>query len=253
MNGVKLGFWILLDVFIAILIVGIAMWGVPAISHYGDSLAPARTVTATAQGKTTATPDLAELTFSVVTQGQNPQTLSDNNNMQMNSVMRFLANQGIASSDIQTVSYDLQPNYQYPQNGVQGVINGYTLTQSVQVKIHDLTKTASVIGGLAPLGVNQIGSIDFTFSNDAQVQTLAAARANALANAKQEAEQMAQAAGGSLGAVVNVNESNYIPVPVRMYSAAAGMGGMNSAASTPSIQPGSQDITDTVTVTYALR
>ncbi len=251
MNEAKLWFWILLDAMIAAIVIFGVILGLPVLGQYGRSLAPARTVTVSAQGKTTATPDLAEFTFSVVTQGQNPQALSDNNNTKMNSVMQFLGQQGIASSDIQTVSYDLQPNYQYPQNGVQGVINGYTLTQSVQAKIRDLTKVASVIGGLAPLGVNQIGSVDFTFSNESQVQVLAVARADALANAQKEAAQMAAAAGEPLGAVVNVTENNYVPAPRTMYAMAAGTAANSSV--TPTIQVGSEDVTDMVTVTYALQ
>lgn len=249
MNNAKLWFWILLDAMIAAVVIFGIVFGVPALRQYGGSLAPAHTVTVTAEGKTTATPDLAELTFSVVTQGANPRALSDSNNTQMDSVIKFLGTQGIATSDIQTVSYDLQPNYQYPQNGLQGVISGYTLTQSVQVKIHDLAKVASVIGGLAPLGVNQIGSVNFTFNDETSF--LATARADALAKAKTEAEQMASAAGASLGDAVSVSETNYLPGPQPVY----GMGGMKTAAaaSTPNIQPGSEDITDTVTVTYALR
>ncbi len=249
MNEAKLWFWIVIDVLLGVLIVGLVLVGMPAVVGYVHSLAPARTVTVTAQGKTTATPDLAEFTFSVVTQGQDPQALSDNNNTQMNRVMQFLEGQGVASSDIQTISYDLQPNYQYPQNGLQGVINGYTLTQSVQVKVHDLTKVASVIGGLAPLGVNQIGSVNFTFNDDTQL--LAAARADALTKAQQMAQQMAAAAGEPLGGVVSVTENNYIPGPRPMYSVATGMGA-GAAISAPNIQPGSEDITDSVTVTYAL-
>ena len=251
MNEAKLWFWILLDAAIAAVVIFGVIVGMPVLIQYGRSLSPARTVTVTAQGKTTATPDLAELTFSVVTQGANPQTLSDNNNTQMNSVMQFLDGQGVATSDIQTVSYDLQPNYQYPQNGTQGVIDGYTLTQSVQVKIHDLTKVASVIGGLAPLGVNQIGSVDFTFNDETTF--LAAARADALTKAQDEAAQMAAAAGAPLGAVMSVSENNYVPGPQPVYAMSAGIGAMSATASTPSIQPGSEDITNTVTVTYALQ
>ncbi len=248
MNEARLWFWILIDALVAAIIVFGVTVAMPVLVLYGRSLGPSRTVTVTAQGKTTATPDLAELTFSVVTQGANPQSLSNSNNAQMGSVMQFLEGQGIASSDVQTVSYDLQPNYQYPKTGTQGLINGYTLTQSVQVKIHDLTKVAAVIGGLAPLGVNQIGGVNFTFND--QTQFLAVARADALQKAWQMAAQMAAAEGVPLGSVVSVTENSYIPGPrPMMYAAAMG----TASAVAPTIQPGSEDITDTVTVTYGLR
>jgi uncharacterized protein YggE len=253
MNEAKLWFWIFMDALIVVLVVVIFAVAMPSIARYSNSLAPARTVTVTAEGKTTATPDLAELSFSVVTQGSDPQTLTTNNNTKMNSVMQFLATQNIATSDIQTISYDLEPNYQYSQNGGGNpTIVGYTLTQGVQVKIHDLTQVAAVMGGLAPLGVNQIGGVNFTFAD--QDVYVAPARAQAMAKAQQKAAQMAADAGASLGAVVVMSENSAFPV-MPMYKVAAPMVAMEASnvASTPSIQPGSEDITDDVTVTYALR
>ena len=46
-----------------------------AVSRWGSSLAPARELTVSAQGKTTATPDLAEVSFSVISQGSEPNAL----------------------------------------------------------------------------------------------------------------------------------------------------------------------------------
>jgi uncharacterized protein YggE len=252
MSEAKLWFWILLDVAIAMVVVIGGFVGIPFIVHWGNSLSPARTVTVTAQGKTTATPNLAELSFSVVSQGQDPQSLESDNDTQMNSVMQFLSQQGIATSDIQTLAYDLEPNYQYPKDSTQGTIAGYTLTQTVQVKVRDLTNVASVLGGLPPLGVNQIGSVNFTF--DDETSFLAAARADAMTNAQQEAEQMAQGFGATLGPIVNVNENNQLPGPEPVYSyASAGSGMAVPAAVNPTVQPGSEDVTDNVTVTYALQ
>ena len=253
MNEAKLWFWIFIDAFVVVLIV--VIWAVlmPSLARYSSSLAPARTVTVTAEGKTTATPDLAELSFSVVTQGQDPQALSTNNNTKMNSVLQFVSAQGIATSDVQTVSYDLEPNYQYDKNGGNPTISGYTLTQGVQVKIHDLTKVASVIGGLAPLGVNQIGGVTFTFAD--QDAFVAPARAQAMAKAEQKAQQMAEAAGTSIGSVVTMSENSVIPYPVYKSASSYGMeaGVAMNVAVAPTIQAGSEDITDDVTVTYALR
>ncbi len=251
MNESKFWFWVLIDALVAGLIIVVMGVVAPSLVRYAGSLTPARTLTVTAEGKTTATPDLAELSFSVVTQGQDPQTLSLNNNTKMNSVMQFLASQSIATSDIKTISYDLQPNYQYDKNGNQTGIGGYTLTQSVQVKIHDLNNVAAVLGGLAPLGVNQVSGINFTFNY--QDTFVAIARADAMAKAEQKAQEMASEAGVSLGGVVSMSENSMVPVPYPVYRTANVAMGMSAAVSTPAIQPGSEDITDNVTITYALR
>lgn len=252
MDMAKKWFWIALDALIVVLIVNVLFFVMPMFQKIGNGYAPARVIMVSAQGKTTASPDMAELSFSVVTQGQNPATLSTNNNDKMNAILTFVKSQGIADADIKTVSYDLSPNYQWDKNTQRNYITGYTLTQTVQAKIRDLSKVASVIGGLAPLGANQIGGVSFTFADEEQV--LAAARADAFAKVAEKAGQMASGAGVTLGRIVNVSESNYIPMynPVYAKESVLGMGGV-AAPSVPTIQPGTQDITDNVTITYEIQ
>ncbi|HUC01976.1 MAG TPA: SIMPL domain-containing protein [Candidatus Paceibacterota bacterium] len=250
MTEAKHWFWVLLDALIAALILVVLGVGLPVLVQWGASVPPARTVTVTAEGQTTATPDLAEITFSVVSTGQDPQSLTTDNTNKMNTAIQFLQAQNIASSDIATTGYDLEPAYNYDNTSQRNYITGYTLTQTVTVKIHDLSNVATVLGGLAPLGVNQVGGVDFTFNDPNEY--LAVARADAMNQAEQKAQQLASEAGVPLGAVINVSENGIIPQPVPMYAMAASAGGV-AVNSAPNIQPGSQDITDNVTITYALR
>lgn len=253
MNESKFWFWVLLDALLASLIIGILGVGLPVAVQYAASVPPARTITVMAQGKTTATPDLAEVAFSVVTTGQNPDTLETNNTSKMNAALEFLGSENIATSDITTTGYDLEPAYNYDNTTQRNYITGYTLTQTVSVKIHDLTQVAPVLAGLTPLGVNQIGGVTFTF-NDPDA-TVAIARADAMNKAELKAHEMAYQAGTSLGEVVNVSENSYVPNPGPIYNmmASTGMEAPQAAVATPNIQPGSQDVTDNVTITYALR
>ncbi len=252
MTEAKHWFWVLLDALLASLILGILGVGLPSFVQWASSVPPARTITVTAEGKTTATPDLAEVTFSVVSQGQNPQTLTSNNTDKMNAVLQFIASQNIATSDIATTGYDLEPTYNYDKNTQRNFISGYTLTQTVTLKIHDLTNVATVLGGLAPLGVNQIGGVDFTFNHPNTF--VAIARTDALNKAEVKAQQMASQAGASLGEVVNLSENSYVPRPYPIYNTVVTSGmAIPQTVSTPNIQPGTQDVTDNVTITYALR
>ena len=234
MDSAKKWFWIALDVLIVVLVVNVVFFVMPALGRLGGSFYPSRVITVSADGKTTAAPDLAEVTFSVVTQGLNPQTLSDNNNQKMNAVLTFVKSEGIADADITTTGYDLSPNYQWSASTQRNYITGYTLTQTVEVKIRDLSKVASVLGGLTPLGVNQVGGVTFTFADDEKV--LAAARADAFAKVTAKAKEMAREAGVSLGRVVNVSENNYIPGPRPVYSFGErrnGCGGARGCADDP--------------------
>lgn len=238
-------------VFVAILIVFLVGYLIPAVGSWSRSFTPARTITVSAQGMTTVTPDEGDISFSVVSQGADPQTLSDDNNTKMSAVIQFVSSEGIASSDIATIAYDLEPNYQWDKTSNKNLIDGYTLTQTVQVKIKDLTKVASVLGGLAPLGVNNISGVNFTFQDPNKFTAIA--RGLALTNAETQADQMAAQAGAQLGDVITVTESSNVPYP-QVYGMASGAAGVPSAmAVAPTIQPGTQNVTDEVTVTYALQ
>lgn len=252
LDTAKVWFWIGLDVLIGLAAINLLFFVMPALDGLKNSFVPSRTITVSAQGKTTVSPDMAEISFSVLTQGKNPQSLSDDNNRKMSAVLQFVASQHIASSDVATTNYNLQPDYQWDKYYQRNTIIGYTLSQTVQVKVRDLSEVASVLAGLAPLGVNQIGGVQFTFQDPNKFVGIA--RQDALAKAKQQADAMASAAGTSLGSIVTVSENGNIPGP-RMYDMAmsAGSGGVASAPVAPTIQPGTQDVTDTVTVIYSLR
>jgi uncharacterized protein YggE len=253
MNNAKTLFWILLNLLIAVAIVNVVFFVMPLLQRVSNGFYPARTISVSAEGKATVSPDLAEVSFSVVSQGQNPETLTTANNDKMNAVIQFVKGQSIDEKDIKTTDYNLSPTYQYDKNTQRNYITGYTLTQTVQVKVRDLSKVASVVGGLAPLGVNQIGGINFTF--DDPEKFLAQARADAFTKVAAKAQEMAAGAGVSLGRVLNVTEYGTPPGPRPYYSFAdkASAGGVASAPSAPDIQPGTQDVTDQVTVTYELR
>lgn len=249
MDHNKKWFWILLNAFIVAAIINVVFFVMPMLSRLGNGFYPAHTLTVSAEGKTTAQPDLAEMSFSVVTQGQNPETLSTNNNEKMNAVLKFVKSQGIAEDDMKTTSYDLSPNYQWDKNTQRNYITGYTLTQTVQIKVRDLEKVASVLAGLAPLGVNQIGGVSFTFADDEKI--IQAARSDAFKKALSKAKQMAADSGVSLGRIVSVSENHYIPMGKTYFGArdALGMGGGPVA---PTIQPGTQEITDTVSIVFEI-
>ncbi len=232
-----------------------------AVSRWGISFAPARTLTVSAQGKTTAAPDLTEVSFSVISQGKDPNALNVDNNQKMSAVVNFAKSLNIASSDIATTNYDLSPNY--PATAVNmpmfpaapstinpNTIIGYTLTQTVQVKIRDFANIAKLLGELPSLGINQISGVTFTFDNPDKF--LAVARGDAMAKAKVKAGEIAGEAGVSLGEVVNVQEYGNIPV-YPMYAAKAMVAGGANPSVAPTIEPGTQDITDQVTIIYELK
>lgn len=242
-------FWVLLNLVLAAMLLNIVFFVMPLLSRFTDSFQPARVISVSAQGKTTVAPDLAEFSFSVVTQGQDPSTIVDSNNRKVTAAIEFVKSQGIESKDIKTTGYSLNPDYQYDENTRRSYIVGYTITQNVNVKVRDFVKLPKLLAGLTPAGVNQISGISFTVEDPERF--LSEARAQAFERARAKARAMAEQNGVRLGRVVNVSEfSSGPPIPYFGRVEAFGKGGDIAA---PTIEPGTEEITVQVSVTYALR
>lgn len=251
-NKAKYYFWVILDVLLLGVLVAIVFFAIPALQKAGNSFVSARTITVSAEGKAIVTPDMAQSSFSVVSRGINPEQLTDSNNQKMTAVIEFLKSQGMDGKDIKTTGYNLSPDYRYDPATQRNFITGYTLTQTVTVKMRDLGKVAKIIGGLTPLGVNQIGNI--SFSADDPEKFLTDAKNDAFLKAQEKAVSMAKKSGTALGRVLNVGEYRATP-----YYGGVGLGGgaaygVASAekVAAPTIEPGTYEISDQVTITYEL-
>ena len=242
-------FWILLDVLVLGIIVNLVFFVMPTIKKYGDSFAPARTITVSAEGKTVASPDVAESSFSIVSRGENPEQLAAANNGKMSAVIENLTANGVDKKDIKTTNYDLAPNYGYDKVTGRNFIFGYTLTQAVFVKMRDFGKVPAIIAGLTSLGVNQIGGISFSIDDPEKV--LAEARADALKKAQAKANQMASETGARIGNVLSVAENQNQPIQY-LNERSGAMGVAASSAPAPAIEPGTQEIKVNISVVYSL-
>lgn len=130
-------------------------------------------------------------------------------------------------------------------------IAGYTVTQSVSVKMRDFTKVGDVVGGVVTNGANQVGSLTFTLDDPTKAQDTA--RSQAIEKAKAKAESVAQAGGFKLGRLLSIQENGNNPFPMyKSYSMDSGVAAP-APAQAPSIQPGSQETDVTVTMVYEIK
>lgn len=184
----------------------------------------------------------------------------------MNSAIAFVKSAGVADKDITTEGYSIDPRYQtyscastpVVYNGTSASsaqsscppasIVGYTVTQTVDVKVRDFTKIGDIMSGIVKKGANQVGSLSFTIDDPTTVQNQA--RSQAIQKAEAQAQELAKEGGFTLGRLISINESNGYYAPVA-YST-AGMKTLD-VASAPTIQAGSQDVTATVTLQYEIK
>lgn len=252
--------WVLI---ISILLVAFSAWRY--VSAYARSIQPAsfRSFSASGEGKVVVVPDVAKFTFSVITEGGTDiSKLQTSNTDKINKAIAFLKSQGLDSDDIKTESYNLSPRYQSSScGGVFGQpevcpppsIVGYSINQSVSVKIHQdkFSKIGDVLSGVISNGANSVSQLDFTIDDPVTAEN--EARAQAIAEAKMKAKSVAKAAGFSLGELLGIDEGGVgYPMP-KVYSLEAmGRGGDVVSAPAPSIQPGSQEVRVSVTLRYEI-
>lgn len=240
-------FWTLLNASLVVVIV-FGLIGTGTLIRYSNAIVPSRTITITGEGKTQITPDVATYSFSVVSEGVDPDRIQQQNTEKMNAAIAFVKQQGVAAADIKTTGYNLYPRYRYEKDSGRSSIDGYELTQTVSLKIRDLGKVGTILGGLVKAGVNQAGSLQYAIDDpEAQREE---ARKEAFAHAYRKARQMAAQSGVELARVVSFSESSYNDRPMPFYGVAMGKGG---EAAVPATEPGTEEVAITVSVTYEIR
>lgn len=244
MENIKKVFWWSLSV----LLLASAIWTIISMKpliQYGNSLVSARTISVSAEGKVTAIPDIASVSFSVLSEGKSPEDITAANAQKMNASIDFVKKEGIADKDIKTTGYTLSPKYEYDKNRKTTYISGYRLEQTIQLKIRDFTKIGKILGALPGFGVNEVGALSFGI--DEQENYLNAARKQAFEKAFAKAKTMAEQNGVKIKRVVTFSESRNYPYPI--YRAAA----LESISAAPQVEPGSQEVTVNVAVTYEIK
>ena len=245
-------------VLLGLLIIVVIVTQVYAISDRAQGIGTQHTITITAEGKVTAAPDIATMNASVQVQDSTAAAATAKLNTKASAVVGYVKVQGIDAKDITTSNYNVSPQYDYTNMipAKQPSVTGYMATETVTIKIRDLTKVGSLIDGVVQNGANNIDGINYTFDNPDNIREQA--RELALTNAKAKAESLASAAGVQLGKLVTFSEQSATtpyPVPYAMNSVAspAGIGGGAKVAPVAPSEPGTQDITADVSVTYAIK
>ena len=94
-----------------------------------------------AHGETTRAPDLAQFSAGVVTQNLDANAAMRANAQRMSAVIAALRQAGVAERDVQTSNISVEPQYREGTN-VKPTITGYQVSNTVNVRLHDLAKSA---------------------------------------------------------------------------------------------------------------
>lgn len=206
-----------------------------------------RTVSVSASGHMSATPDVAAINTGVLTEASTAREAMNANSAAMAKLIEGIKAQGIDPKDIRTIGINVNPRYSTPRDGRPAVITGYSANNQVRIIVRDLKRLGEVLDAALSLGATQMGGISFEVS---QAETLKdEARKSAMANARRRAELYAAASGTSIGNVIAISEDMQVdgPRPVFMGRAKA-----TASAAVP-VEVGSMELEATVHVTWSLK
>jgi uncharacterized protein len=203
---------------------------------------PARTVTGNGSGTVTGTPDTMTLQLGVDTRGRTVGDALGKNSDEAAKLVQVLRFAGVEARHIQTSNFSISPVT--ADNGRQ--VTGYEVTDTMTVTIRDLGKVGDIVDRSIGVAPDDIVVNGLSFSIDDNSKLVTAARAAAVKQAKDQASQLASAAGVELGPIQTITEtSEPSPRPVT--------GAGDSAAAAVTIQPGSQELTVQVSVVYSIK
>lgn len=188
-----------------------------------------------------AKPDTAILTVSVVTQGRRAIDAQQENASKTDAVIKALKAAAGTGAEIQTSGYSLQPMRVYRENQPP-TISGYEARNSVTLTTSELGKLGNIIDAASEAGSNDISGISFTLRKDRPARDQALQEATR--EAMNKAQVMAQALGGRVVGIAEVQEEGFQRPPQPVYQAEAFMA-KRDAVTTP-VEIGSLDITSRV-------
>lgn len=189
-----------------------------------------------------ARPDTAIVVFAVVTQARSALEAQRQNATLSESVVRAVKAAAGAGAEVETSGYSLQPQRVYKENQPP-TITGYEARNAVSVTMSDLTKVGSVIDAASQAGANTVDSLSFTLRQDRPARNQALTEATRTAIGK--AQVIAQALGGRISRILEVQEGNVTVRPVS--SADYGRTRAELSTQTP-IEVGTLDIRSQVQV-----
>ena len=209
--------------------------GRPAAAR-GDTPAPG-TVTTIGHGDIRVVPDEATVSAGVETRGATAASALSQNASLMTRVIAALKAHGGTNLQTQQVSLS-------PQTNAKGKVTGFVADDSVSAD-SPIAGAGALIDAAVAAGANTVSGPTLSVSSVASIYRQALAQA--VADARAKAQALGQAGGFTVGAVSIVTEDSQVPEENAAVPAAMGA----AKASTP-IEPGTQDITADVSVTFTI-
>jgi len=194
-------------------------------------------IVVTGTGSVTTVPNRGSFTFGVTGRAATAAAAVRANNAAMNAVVAALKKAGVAAADLQTTQASL--DQQQSSDGQR--VTGSAATGTVLAQVRDLTRAGAIVDAAVAAGASSFYGPALVAADAGTLY--ARALAAAVADARAKAKTLADTSGLSLGRITSVVEGG--GTDALPYAAGA------KASDSLAIEPGTQAVEATVTVSFA--
>lgn len=218
------------------------------------TLSQERMITVTGYAESRESNQIARFSAGVTALNDKKEAAVNEVNSKMEALIKEVKAMGIDEDDIQTSRmnvYQMQEEARtmiYPPQNEKMKLGQWSANNSVEITLRDVNKASELADLLNKSGANNIYGPNFSLdtSNKAADKLLG----EAIADSRSKAEEIAKAGGAKLGYMVTVVEGGANPVIYPMMSAKAGLDSVSVRAP---MEPGTTNISKSVTVVWSLQ
>ncbi len=201
-------------------------------------------------GEAVGEPDMATVELGVETEADNVATAIDLSNQTVERVTQALIDAGIADSDIQSTHFNVWREEGFDRlTGQPTDETTFHVDSTVRVKVRDIDQISRMIQTGLDAGATNVFGLTFGIDDSADLE--AEARLLALDDAKDRAQQLADALGMTLGEPIIVSEL-VAGSPLGFVSEAALFRGMGGGGGGPPLSPGELTVGVQVDLMYSV-
>lgn len=214
---------------------------------------PTETISVSAEGKAQATPNVATITATLISENPNLENARKENEKKVTEIITTLKQLGVDEKDIQTQNISGGPGYEIlPQTQIyprppQPSTNQFST--SFEITIRNFENSDEIIAAVTKVGATNLYGPNLTLDQEAQEATKSQARQKAIEAARQKAQQLADLSERKLGKVTNIKEEGDIrfPEPIVAYSE------LDLREKATSIMPGQNEVSVAIKVEFELK
>lgn len=199
-------------------------------------------ISVTVTGQVPVRPDIAVFDVTVRSVDRQASKAASRTAETWMALQKALRSAGVPIEDSPSADYSVQPQWEWVQSSGKNVLTGYAARHVVRVTVRDIRRIGTVVDAALGAGAGDVGEIRFVPSKPEELRRMALDQA--VRKAREAAAVMAKAAGGTLGALIELTSDlqQDRPFPVRRVTP---MKAAQEAVPTE-ITPGEEEVSVTV-------